>query len=186
MRGSARVKPPHGHSPGPVSTRPNSKPPTPRHRPHKPSPSNLQGVPCAAVHGFNLPTVTRPAQSAPAPGQNPQAPVTHNTSWFPARTRTRALPRTARLKTIQIHLCALRVFAVNIVILVHINPKPHHSQARHPRPRPGIHTENTPIQSQPTRPPNLAPATEKPKGRCHSHAPSTSRCRLTKTYNPRT
>ena len=98
VRGSARVQPPHGHSPGPVSTRPNSKPPTPRHRPHKPSPSNLQGVPCAAVHGFNLPTVTRPAQSAPAPGQNPQAPVTHTTSWSPARTRTRALPRTARLK----------------------------------------------------------------------------------------
>ena len=96
MRGSARVQTPHGHSPGPVSTSPQSKPASTRHHPHKPYPSNLQGVPCAKVHGFRLPTVTRPAQSAPAPGQNPQASGTAITSWSPARARTRALPRTAR------------------------------------------------------------------------------------------
>jgi len=96
VRGSARVQPPHGHSTTPVSTSYRSKPASTRHHPHKPYPSNLQGVPCAEVHGFSLPTVTRPAQSAPAPGQNPQASGTAITSWSPARARTRALPRTAR------------------------------------------------------------------------------------------
>jgi len=98
VRGSARVQTPHGHSPGPVSTSPGSKPASARHRPHKPYPSNLQGVPCAAVHGFSLPTVIRPAQSAPATSQNPQAPGTVITSWSPTRTRTRALPSTNRQK----------------------------------------------------------------------------------------
>ena len=80
MRGSARVQPPHGHSPGPVITSPRSKPASTRHRPHKPFPSNLQGVPCAEVHAFRLPTVTPPPQSAPATGQNPQTPDTIHTN----------------------------------------------------------------------------------------------------------
>ena len=97
VRESARVQTPHGHSPGPVSTSHQSKPASTRHHPHKPYPSNLQGVPCAEVHGFSLPTVTPPPQSAPATGQNPQAPGTLNTSWSPARTLTHALPHPARL-----------------------------------------------------------------------------------------
>jgi len=96
VRGSARVQTPHGHSPDPVSTSPRSKPASTRHRPRKPYPSNLQGMPCAGVHGFRLPTVTPPPQSAPATSQNPQAPGTLNPSWSLARGRTRALPRTAR------------------------------------------------------------------------------------------
>jgi len=97
VRGSARVQTPHGHSPGPVSTSPRSKPASTRHRPRKPYPSNLQGVPCAGVHGFRLPTATRPAQSAPATSQNPQAPGTVIMSWSPTRTLTHALPHPARL-----------------------------------------------------------------------------------------
>ena len=50
VRGSARVQPPHGHSPGPVSTSPRSKPASSRHpqhflvsRPHQ--------NPCTPAHG---------------------------------------------------------------------------------------------------------------------------------------